>query len=101
MFAVYGVPSGSVRGEHAHGACSQLLLCTAGSASCLVDDGSTRDEVRLATWHVALHVPPMIWATQWRYTRDAVLLLLASQLYDAADHIRDSEEFLQERESAK
>ena len=65
------------------------------------DDGSTRDEVRLATPHVALHVPPMTWGTQRRYTRDAVLLVLASHPYDAADYIRDYEEFLQERERAK
>lgn len=57
--------------------------------------------MRLATPHVALHVPPMIWGTQWRCTRDAVLLVLASHPYDAADYIRDYEEFLQEREGAR
>ena len=31
VFTVYGVPSESVRGAHAHRACSQLLVCTAGS----------------------------------------------------------------------
>ena len=30
-----------------------------------------------------LHIPPMVWGTQWRYTRDAVLLVLASHPYDA------------------
>ena len=39
----------------------------------------------------------MIWGTQWRYTRDALLLVLASHPYDAADYIRDYEEFLEER----
>jgi UDP-2-acetamido-3-amino-2,3-dideoxy-glucuronate N-acetyltransferase len=94
VFAVYDVPSESVRGEHAHRVCAQLLVCTAGSVSCLVDDGTTRDEIRLESPYVGLHVPPMIWGTQWRYTRDAVLLVLASHAYDAADYIRDYEEFL-------
>jgi dTDP-4-dehydrorhamnose 3,5-epimerase-like enzyme len=98
VFTVYDVPSESVRGAHAHRECSQLLVCAAGAVSCLVDDGSTRDEVRLESPHVALHVPPMIWGTQWRYTRDAVLLVLASHPYDAADYIRDYEEFLGELE---
>src|SRR5206468_1316023 len=43
-FTVYGVPSESVRGAHAHRECAQLLVCVAGSVSCLVDDGATRDE---------------------------------------------------------
>jgi hypothetical protein len=37
----------------------------------------------------------MIWGTQWRYTRDALLLVLASHPYDPADYIRDYEEFLE------
>src|SRR6478735_10309660 len=87
---VWSLPS------HAHRECAQLLVCLAGSVSCLVDDGQTRDEVRLESPHVALHVPPMIWGTQWRYTRDSVLLVLASHAYDAGDYIRDYEDFLAE-----
>ena len=35
----------------------------------------------------------MIWGTQYRYSADAVLLVLASHPYDAADYIRDYAEF--------
>ena len=45
LFSVYGVPSESVRGAHAHRTCSQFLICTAGSVSSLVDDGSDRKSV--------------------------------------------------------
>ena len=95
LFAVFAIPSESVRGAHAHRACSQFLICLAGSLSCLVDDGSARQEIALASPSIGLHIPPMIWATQWKYTRDAVLLALASHSYDAADYIRDYEEFLE------
>jgi hypothetical protein len=95
LFTVYDVPSESVRGSHAHRTCSQFLVCTLGALSCLVDDGSAREEIRLASPNVGLHIPPMIWGTQWKYTRDAVLLVLASHPYDAADYIRDYEEFLE------
>jgi UDP-2-acetamido-3-amino-2,3-dideoxy-glucuronate N-acetyltransferase len=98
IFAVYDVPSESVRGAHAHRVCSQFLICVAGAVSCLVDDGSARGEVRLASPDVGLHIPPMIWGTQWRYSRDAILLVLASHPYDPADYIRDYEEFLEELE---
>lgn len=94
LFTVYDVPSESVRGSHAHRQCSQFLVCLAGTVSCLVDDGSAREEIRLANSEIGLHIPPMIWGTQWKYTRDAVLLVLASHPYDPDDYIRDYEEFL-------
>jgi acetyltransferase-like isoleucine patch superfamily enzyme len=94
MFAVYDVPNESVRGAHAHRQCSQLLLCLTGGLSCLIDDGTTREEIRLGRRDLGLHIPPMVWGTQWRYTRDASLLVLASHPYDPDDYIRDYEEFL-------
>jgi len=96
LFSVFGVPSESVRGAHAHRTCSQLLICSVGKVTCLVDDGAVREEIELARPDLGLHIPPMVWGTQWRYSRDAVLLVLASHPYDSADYIRDYEEFLNE-----
>ena len=91
---MYDVPNESVRGAHAHRFCAQMLVCLAGGVSCLVDDGSAREEIRLDSPTVGLHIPAMIWGTQWKYTRDAVLLVLASHPYDSADYIREYEEYL-------
>jgi UDP-2-acetamido-3-amino-2,3-dideoxy-glucuronate N-acetyltransferase len=96
VFVVYDVPSESVRGEHAHRTCGQFLVCLRGSVRCLVDDGTTREDVQLSTPDVGLYVPPMIWGTQWKYSEDAILLVLASHPYEAGDYIRDYEEFLAE-----
>ena len=38
-FAVYGVPSVELRGEHAHKRCQQFLICLHGSCRVLLDDG--------------------------------------------------------------
>lgn len=97
LFTVFDVPSESVRGSHAHRECSQFVICMAGVLSCLVDDGSAREEIRLEGSEVGLNIPPMIWGTQWKYSRDAVLLVLASHPYDPEDYIRDYEEFLEAR----
>ena len=94
IFAVYDVPSESVRGAHAHRSCHQFLVCVAGSVTCSVDDGTLTDEIDLDGPAVGLHIPPMVWGTQWKYTSDAVLLVLASHAYDADDYIRDYDEFL-------
>jgi len=36
----------------------------------------------------------MVWAIQYKYSRDAVLLVLASHPYDAADYVRDYDAFI-------
>lgn len=95
-FVVYAVPSAEVRGEHAHKRCHQLLSCVHGSVHVVLDDGNAREEYVLDSPHRALHIPPMVWGTQYRYSADAVLLVLASEPYDAADYIRDYEAFLEQ-----
>ena len=97
VFAVYDVPSESVRGAHAHRTCGQLLICMSGEVSSVADDGSSRQEFRLSSPEVALYIPPMTWSMQYRYTRDAVLVVLAELPYDPDDYIRDYEEFLELR----
>jgi dTDP-4-dehydrorhamnose 3,5-epimerase-like enzyme len=93
-FVVYDVPSKEVRGEHAHRRLEQLLICLRGSVSVVADDGRERAELLLDSPRQALYVPPMVWATQYRYSGDAVLLVLASDRYRAEDYIRDYDEFL-------
>jgi UDP-2-acetamido-3-amino-2,3-dideoxy-glucuronate N-acetyltransferase len=93
-FVVSQVPSEELRGQHAHISLHQFLVCLAGSVSVMVDDGHFRDEVRLVSSDVGLHIPPMVWGVQYRYSSDAVLLVLASAEYDDADYIRDYDEFL-------
>ena len=95
-FVVVDVPSREVRGEHAHRKCAQVIVCLRGSVACVVDDGSQRQEITLDSPEIALHVPPMVWAVQYKYSEDAVLLVLASEEYDAKDYIRDYDEFLAE-----
>jgi len=94
FFLVYDVPSAEVRGEHAHRKCQQFLICVKGSVSAVVSDGRIREEFTLDRPDVGLYLPPMVFGTQYRYTPDAVLLVLASHSYDPADYIREYSEFL-------
>jgi acetyltransferase-like isoleucine patch superfamily enzyme len=93
VFAVYNVPGSRVRGEHAHKKCSQLLVSLHGGCSVMVDNGKQRQEFRLERPDLALLIPPMVWGTQFKHTPDAVLLVLASDDYDADDYIRDYDVF--------
>ncbi len=92
-FLVYDVPSVEVRGEHAHLRCAQFLVPVKGSVSVVADDGFNREEFLLDRPTLGLYLPPLTWGIQYRYTRDAVLMVLASEHYDAGDYIRDYDEF--------
>lgn len=94
LFSVSGVPSEHIRGSHAHRECAQLLICAHGSLQVVLDDGYHRDEFLLESSEFGLHVPPLTWSTQYKYSADATLLVLASHPYDAGDYIRDYDDFL-------
>ncbi|MBK8597317.1 MAG: WxcM-like domain-containing protein [Holophagales bacterium] len=94
FFVVHGVPSREVRGEHAHHRCEQFLVCVQGDCAVVVDDGRHRREISLDGPALGLYLPPLVWASQYRFSKDAVLLVLASEAYDASDYIRDYDEFL-------
>ena len=95
-FLIFDVPSQEVRGEHAHRDLQQFLVCIRGSCTVLLDDGDIRDEFVLDSPRIGLLVPPMVWSVQYKYSADAMLLVLASDIYKAEDYIRDYDLFHQE-----
>jgi len=93
-FFVYGVPSEDVRGEHAHKECSQFLVCLAGSVHVVVDDGIRNKEVRLDNPRTGVFMPTMIWGIQYKFSKGAVLMVMASHPYNSDEYIRDYSSFL-------
>lgn len=94
FFMIYNVPGKDVRGEHAHRELKQFLVCVKGSCSVVADDGMNRNEIVLNEPTLGLYIPPMIWATQYKFSDDAVLLVYASDIYKAEDYIRNYDEYL-------
>lgn len=93
-FVVHDVPSREARGEHAHRTLHQVLTCVRGECSIIVDDGTRRERLLLDTPGAAVHIHPLVWAAQFGFSDDAVLLVLGSDVYDPEDYIRDYDEFL-------
>lgn len=92
-FLVFGVSSERIRGEHAHFHCHQFLICVNGTCSVIADDGYNRQEFFLDRPNRGLYLPPMTWGIQYKFLRDAVLLVFASETYNPADYIRDYSKF--------
>jgi UDP-2-acetamido-3-amino-2,3-dideoxy-glucuronate N-acetyltransferase len=93
-FLVFDVPGQHIRGEHAHRSLQQFLICVHGTCHAVVDDGTIREEYVLNSPNIGLYVPPMCWCVQYKYSPNAVLLVLASSHYDDSDYIRNYSEFL-------
>jgi acetyltransferase-like isoleucine patch superfamily enzyme len=94
-FLVFDVSSREIRGEHAHRRLHQFIVCVHGTCNVVADDGENRQEFILDRPAAAVYIPPLTWAVQYKYSPDAVLLVLASEPYDPADYIRDYNEFLE------
>ncbi len=93
-FLVYGVPNREIRGEHAHRTLDQFLVCVHGNCSVRLFDGDASEEILLNRPDLGLHVPPLVWTTEYKYSADAVLLVLASDIYKEDDYIRSLDEYL-------
>ena len=93
FFMVFDVPSVETRGEHAHRTCHQFLICVRGNCSLVADDGLHRQEILLNDPQLGVHIEPMVWGIQYKYSADAVLLVFASHYYDNMDYIRNYSEF--------
>lgn len=94
VYYSYGAREGIVRGHHAHKTLEQILICAYGSIEVTLDDGHGMVEaVVLNDPSVGLYVGPSTWRTMKWLKTDSVLLVLASEHYNADDYIRDYDEF--------
>ena len=94
VYYMYDTGAGVVRGRHAHRSLEQILVCIHGSCKILLDNGREKKVVPLERPYEGLYVANDMWREMYDFSPDAVLLVLASELYDEKDYIRDYDEFL-------
>lgn len=94
VYYMYDTSPGVSRGHHAHKKLQQILICVHGSCKILLDNGSEKETVPLDKPNVGLYISNNIWREMFDFSPDAVLMVLASELYDESDYIRDYGEFL-------
>lgn len=94
IYYLYDIPGGENRGGHAHHKLNQLLIAASGSFDVILDDGRMRKTVSLNRPNVGLLITQGIWRDLVNFSSGAVLLVLASERYDANDYIRDYDTFL-------
>lgn len=93
VYYLYDVPGGESRGAHAHRELEQLIIAASGSFDITLDDGRNKKTVVLNRPYFGLHIRPGIWRDISGFSSGAICLVLASRKYEAADYIRDYDEF--------
>lgn len=96
IYYIFGTKEGISRGFHAHKNLEQVAICVKGSCRFLLDNGKIKEEVILDKPDVGLHINSFIWREMHDFSEDCVLMVLASELYDESDYIRDYNNFLEE-----
>ena len=94
VYYMYDTVEGVTRGKHAHKSLEQILICVHGSCKIRLDDGKEKEVIVLDKPNVGLYVSNVMWREMFDFSPDAVLMVLASELYDEADYIRDYDDFL-------
>lgn len=100
VYYLYDVPGGAARGSHAHKALEQLIVAASGSFTVTLDDGQNKKSFFLNRPYVGLYVRPGLWRDLDDFSSGAVAMVLASEIYQVEDYIRDYEAFLSFRRSS-
>lgn len=95
VYYLYDVPSGSYRGGHAHKQLQQLLIAISGSFDVVLKDkNGDQQTITLNKPNKGLLIPNMVWRELEEFSSGAICLVVASEVYDKGDYIRDFNVFL-------
>jgi dTDP-4-dehydrorhamnose 3,5-epimerase-like enzyme len=93
VFWSYNTPDLFIRGYHAHYKLEQILVAMSGKL--IVTNENIKGEITehiLESPHAGLFIPPLFWH-HIQFSKNAVMMSLASMAYDESDYIREYEEF--------
>ena len=99
VYWVYDVPGGECRGGHAHKKLKQMVIALSGSFHVTLDNGKERETVLLNHPYQGLVIETGTWRTLDDFSSGAVCMVLASELYEEEDYIRDYDEFIKYKET--
>lgn len=94
VYYLYDVPGGESRGAHAHRNLSQFIIAASGSFRVTLDDGTNKKSFFLNRPYQGLLVKPGIWRDLDDFSSGSVCMVLASEVYEKEDYMRDYNQFI-------
>lgn len=97
IYYLYDVPSGAERGGHSHIAQKEFLIALSGSFTVVLNDGKEIRTVILNKPNEGLLIHEGIWRELNDFSSGSVCLVVASDVFDEQDYIRDFENFIAQK----
>jgi len=97
IYYLFDVPSTAFRGGHSHIHQDEILIALSGSFEVVLDDGLEKKTILLNKPNVGLHIPTGIWRELENFSSGAVCLVIASDVFEETDYIRDYDDFLESK----
>lgn len=85
------------RGFHAHKDLQQILVCVSGSCKIHCDNAFETEEYTLDDPSKLLYIGNDVWREMYDFSKDCVLMVLASKVYNEDDYIRNYNDFVSYR----
>ena len=92
IFFHYQISAESVRGQHAHKVCRQLMIPLQGSCYLNLKNKHGEMKFKFQEGRFAVLLPPFTWVEMSEFSEDFVGLTLADQHYNPDDYIYDLRE---------
>lgn len=94
LYYIYDAKPEIPRGFHAHKELFQIAFCLKGKCKMKMDNGVSKEEVWLDQPNKGLLIPSKVWHEMHDFSKDCVLLVLASDFFDEKDYIRNYQDFI-------
>lgn len=98
VFYMYGSDSKVIRGMHANKKTEFVLINICGTSKVKITDGKENRVIELNRPHMGLYIGKMVWKEMYDFSKDSVLLVLASEHYDGKEYIRNFEDYIHQIE---
>lgn len=96
VFYIYDSDDTVVRGQHANRKSEFVLINVSGKSKVRITDGKEEIVVQLDRPMMGVYIPQMLWKDMYDFSKDSILLVLASTHYDDTEYIRNYEEYIKE-----
>ena len=94
VYYLYDVPSSASRGGHAHKNLQQILIALSGSFDVILKNGAETQIVTLNKPNRGLLIRSSVWRELENFSSGAVCMVIASEVFDEDDYIRNYDQFV-------
>ena len=96
IYYIYDIEELNIkRGYHAHKTLKQVIFCLNGNFTLELDNGLEKEEIFLDKPNKGVLIDSNIWHNMKNFSKNVVIMVVASDYYDENDYIRNYNEFIE------